>query len=48
MSVINPPRHIAWSTNEIDLSDNFQRRWYLRQILIHGRGDDIRMLDLTK
>ena len=48
MSIIHPPRHIAWSTNEIDLSDPFQRRWYLRQVLTHGRVADIRGLNLTE
>ena len=29
----------------MDLDDPFQRRWYLRQILIHGTAGDIRSLD---
>jgi hypothetical protein len=48
MSVIHPPRHIAWSSDEVDLSDPFQRRWYLRQVLTHGRVEDIRSLNLAK
>jgi len=48
MSVINPPRHIVWSTDQLDLSDPFQRRWYLRQVLTHGRAEDIRTLDLEE
>ena len=40
------PRHIVWCTDVLDLEDPFQRRWYLRQVLLHGRADDIRDLDL--
>jgi hypothetical protein len=42
---IRPPRHIVWSTDEVDLSDPFQRRWYIRQVLLHGREQDVRQLD---
>jgi len=42
------PRHIVWSTDRIDLSDPFQRAWYLRQVLLHGRAEDIRALDLDE
>ncbi len=45
---ITPPRHIVWSTNSVDLSDPFQRQWYIRQVLLHGRSEDIRTLDLTE
>jgi len=38
MSVIHPPRHIVWSASHLDLSDPYQRRWYLRQVLAHGRA----------
>ena len=48
MTVVHPPRHIVWSTNQVDLSDPFQRRWYLRQVLMHGRAEDIRSLDLEE
>jgi hypothetical protein len=44
----HPPRHIVWSTNSVDLSDPFQRRWYLRQVLTHGRSDDIARVDLSE
>lgn len=40
------PRHLVWSTDSIDLSDPFQRRWFIRQVLLHGRSEDIRALDL--
>lgn len=45
---ITPPRHIVWSTDSVDLSDPFQRRWYIRQVLLHGRSEDIRTLDLAE
>ncbi len=48
MAIVYPPRHIVWSTDRVDLSDPFQRRWYLRQILMHGRSEDIRKLDLEQ
>lgn len=43
-----PPRHIVWSTDSVDLSDPFQRKWYIRQVLLHGRAGDIRSLDLEE
>jgi hypothetical protein len=46
MTVIHPPRHIVWSTDQLDLSDPYQRRWFLRQVLTQGRAEDIRTLDL--
>lgn len=48
MARIKPPRHIVWSTDTVDLSDPFQRRWYMRQVLLHGRAEDIRGLDLDE
>jgi len=46
MSVkVQPPRYIVWSTNEVDLSDPFQRRRYIRQVLLYGREQDVRQLD---
>jgi hypothetical protein len=42
------PRHIIWSTDALDLEDPFQRRWYFRQVLLHGLADDIRKLDLDE
>jgi hypothetical protein len=46
MPIVNPPRHIVWSTDQLDLSDPFQRRWYLLQVLTHGRAEAIRSLEL--
>jgi hypothetical protein len=48
MSMFRPPRHIVWSTDQLDLSDPFQRRWYLRQVLLNGRAEDIARLDFTE
>lgn len=45
---IRPPVHIVWSTDEIDLDDPFQRRWYIQQVLINGRMEDVRKLDLSE
>jgi hypothetical protein len=42
------PRHIVWSTDALDLADPFQRTWYLHQVLVHGRAEDIRCLDLDE
>jgi hypothetical protein len=47
MADFQPPRYIVWSTERLDLADPFQRRWYLRQVLSHGRTSDIRRLDLA-
>ena len=46
--LLQPPRHIVWSTDTVDLSDPFQRKWYIRQVLLHGRAQDIRALDLEE
>ena len=43
-----PSRNIVWSTDRLDLSNPFQRRWYIRQVLSHGRAEDIRSLDLDE
>lgn len=44
-SGMRPKRYIVWSTNDIDLTDPFQRTWYLKQVLTHGRAEDIAALD---
>jgi hypothetical protein len=43
-----PPRHLVWSTDHLDLSDPFQRRWQLQQTLTHGLAEDIRKLDIEE
>lgn len=42
------PRHVVWSTDTLDVTDPFQRRWYIRQVLQHGQADDVRRLDLDE
>ena len=44
--IVHPPRHLVWSTDTIDLSDPFQKRWLLRQTLMYGRAEDIRALEI--
>jgi hypothetical protein len=48
MTTFHPPTYIVWSTDQIDLSDPFQRRWYLQQVLTHGRIEDICTLNLDE
>jgi hypothetical protein len=48
MTILHPPTYIVWSTDQIDLSDPFQRRWYIQQVLTHGRAEDIRALKLDE
>lgn len=48
MTTFRPPTYIVWSTDQIDLSDPFQRRWYIQQVLTHGRAEDIRTLKLEE
>jgi hypothetical protein len=42
------PHYIVWSTDQVDKSDPFQRRWLLRQVLTHGLAADIRALDFDE
>ncbi|MBI3167291.1 MAG: hypothetical protein HYZ22_02350 [Chloroflexi bacterium] len=44
--IVHPPRHIVWSTETVNLSDPFQKRWLLRQTLMNGRAEDIRTLQI--
>jgi len=48
MAAFRPPRHIVWSTDMLDLEDPFQRRWYIRQVLLHGRAEDVGTLNLDE
>ena len=45
---IKPPRHLVWSTDEVDLDNPFQRRWFLTQVLTNGLAEDIRQLDIEE
>ncbi|MFH1563336.1 MAG: hypothetical protein ABIF11_07985 [Nitrospirota bacterium] len=43
---MKPKRYIVWSTNkDIDLNDPYQRKWYIGEVLSHGRAEDISELD---
>ena len=46
MTVIRPPKHVAWSIDRLDLADEFQHKWYIHQVLEHGLAEDIAGLDL--
>jgi hypothetical protein len=48
MTTLRPPTYIVWSTDQIDLSDPFQHRWYIQQVLTHGRAEDILALNLDE
>lgn len=48
MTTLRPPAYIVWSTDQIDLSDPFQHRWYIQQVLTHGRAEDLRTLKLEE
>lgn len=48
MTTLHPPTYIVWSTDHVDLSDPFQRRWYIQQVLTHGRAEDICALNLNE
>jgi hypothetical protein len=45
---IKPKRYIVWSKREIDLSDPWQRKWYVQQVLTHGLLEDVRELDFDE
>jgi len=42
---MKPKRYIVWSKDEIDLSDPWQRKWYIKKVLTQGRAEDIAQLD---
>lgn len=46
--IVHPPRHLVWSTDTVDLSDPFQKRWLLRQTLMHGRAEDVGALAIAE
>ena len=39
--------HIVWYADlkKLDLQDKWLRKWWIKQVLIHGRMDDLRCLD---
>jgi hypothetical protein len=48
VTILHPPIYIVWSTDQVDLLDPFQHRWYIQQVLTHGREEDIRTLKLDE
>jgi hypothetical protein len=45
------PRHIVWSTDKaenIDLDEPENRRWWIKQVLMNGRMEDIVALDFDE
>jgi len=42
---MQPKRYIVWSTDEVDLNDPFQKNWFIKQVLTHGRAEDVAALD---
>jgi hypothetical protein len=47
-TIVNPSRHLVWSTDQVDVADPFQRRWLLQQVLTHGIEEDISHLELDE
>ena len=39
------PRHLLWSKDNLDLQDRWQRRWFIRQVLLYGRAEDVSALN---
>jgi hypothetical protein len=45
------PRHIVWSfakAETLDLNEPENRKWWIKQVLMNGRMEDIRSLDLAE
>jgi hypothetical protein len=42
---VRPKRYIVWSKERVDLSNPFQKKWYVQQVLTHGRAEDVAALD---
>ena len=38
-------RYLVWSKRDLDLNDPWQRRWFIQQVLTHGRAEDVAALD---
>ena len=38
---MRPKRYIVWSKNKIDLDDDWQKKWYIQQVITYGRAEDI-------
>lgn len=42
---MRPKRYLVWSKDEIDTDDPWQKKWYIQQVLINGRAEDITQLN---
>lgn len=42
---MKPKTYIVWSNRDLGLSDPWQERWYLQQVLTRGRAEDVSALD---
>ena len=45
---MKPKKYIVWSVDELDLNNPSLRKWYIQQVLIYGREEDIKKLDLDE
>ena len=45
---MQPKKYIVWSVDELDLNNPSLRKWYIQQVLIYGREEDIKKLDLDE
>ncbi|MCX6348283.1 MAG: hypothetical protein NTV79_02110 [Candidatus Aureabacteria bacterium] len=47
---MNNMGHIVWyaDLSKLDLKDPWLRKWWIRQVLVHGRFEDIRRLDFNE
>jgi hypothetical protein len=45
---MQPKKHLVWSKENINLEDPFQKKWYIQQVLLYGRMEDIQSLDLSE
>ena len=51
LSDMKIPRHIVWSFDKaetLDLNEPDNRRWWIKQVLMNGRMEDIVSLDLNE
>lgn len=41
------PKHIVWyaDLNKLDFTHPWVKKWWLEQVLIHGRAEDVHRLD---
>jgi hypothetical protein len=42
---MKPKPYIVWSKKDINLNSPYQKRWYIKQVLLHGRAEDVAELN---